>query len=160
MLEESNVNAKLIAQTLNYRKIQIMLIIYRNVYSRFMLAIIVTSILFLETSCLYNCVDSARKGVSIFAGLNLLYFWCGCAFALNVLFIFGKLADIHQTSRELQLARKSKTEFAKNKWFRRWMRSCPVLKVYLGGTNFLEAQTPLLMESFVIIQAVNLLLLR
>lgn len=149
MLVQSTANKRLDHEALNMRKLQLMLVQYRYIYSKSM------CILFLETSCLYNSIDSIRKGISIFAGLNFLYLWCGFAFALNVVLIFGTLANVHQNSKRIIGALKAKPEFGKSKWFNKWVRSFPVLRVYMGGTNYLETLTPLVMESFVVSQTVS-----
>lgn len=156
----ANKYSKLVEEeTKNMRKLQLMLCQYRDIYSHTMLVSIAVCIMVLETACLYNSVDSARKGISIFYGMNFLYAWCACILSANVIWFFGTLASVYETSKKVNETLKSKREFATKKWFRRWLKSLPVLRVYLGGTNYVEALTPLNMEDFVISQTVSLLLL-
>jgi hypothetical protein len=68
----------------------------------------------------------------------------------------GFLSMVYQESKDIQ---KELRRNARNKGFRRFCRSCPVLKVSLGGSgNFFEPDTSLNVEQFSMNQTINLLL--
>lgn len=159
MMSQVKVSPKVEQETKNLRAVQLMLVLYRDIYSGLMLAANVICVLVLETLCLYNSIDSIRKGISMFEGLNLVYLWGGCATGANVLISFGMLAQVHQSCERVYRELKSKWRFSTNAWFRRWIKSMPVLKIYFGGNNYFEVLTPPTMENFVVDQIVSLLLL-
>lgn len=151
-------NERVIYETNNLRKLQLMLIQYRDLYSRSMLVNISVALMIMEILCIYNSIDSIKNG-TVLGGLNIVYMWCAVALACNVISFFGTLASIHQTSLDIHQDLRSKREFGSSKWMKRWITSLPVLKVNLGDTNFLEVLTPLTMQDFVIDQTISLLLL-
>ncbi len=147
--------------TLLYRQLQVMAIQYRLNYSRVMIGISIPCVIAMETVCLYNTISlvSGRRANDSL-GYNLLYAWTGIMLLLNVILMFGMLADVFNVSTKVLETINAKPEFRKSPWFRRWLRSCQVLKIYFGGTNYLDRLTPLTLEDFVINQTVSLLLLK
>ncbi len=147
--------------TLLYRQLQVMAIEYRLIYSRLMIGTIIPCVIAMETVCLYNTIllVSGRSSNDSM-GYNLLYAWCGVVLLGNIIFMLGMLAAVFNVSTEVLRKLSAKPELRKNSWFRRWLRSCQVLKIYFGGTNYLDRLTPLAVEDFVINQTVSLLLLK
>lgn len=145
--------------TLLYRQLQVMAIQYRLNYS-LMVGIAIPCVICMETVCLYNTL-SLVSGQSANDSMvyNLLYAWTGVMLVVNVVYMFGMLADAFNVSTEVLGMLNANPNLRRSAWFRRWLRSCQVLKIYMGGTNFLDRSTPLVIEEFVINQTVSLLLL-
>lgn len=80
-------------------------------------------------------------------------------FATGIMFVYGTKANLYLTSRALLAQVKRMHSFSQNTWFRKFTRSWPILKVYLGSVNFIDELTPLVTMNFVMSQLVNVLLL-
>ncbi|CAL8136658.1 unnamed protein product [Orchesella dallaii] len=93
-------------------------------------------------------------------GLNLLYFWCAFVAMFMIVVIFGMLADVYCKAKQVDEDMNGTVSLKRNKWFRKFLKSAPVLRVYLCGTNFLDEMTPLTCEDFAIGQTVSILLLK
>lgn len=146
---------------MNYRELQLVCIQYRVIYSRFMIGSIMPCFMSMSIMCLYNTIKTVSgENESSSTGYNLLYAWAGMICISNTLYMFGILADVSNVSEKVLGRLRGKVEFRKNKWFRKWLRSCPTLKIYFGGSNYLERRTPLNLTDFVIEQTVSLLLLK
>lgn len=144
-----------------YRQLQLLCIQYRLNYSRYMIGSIMPCLVSMSVICWYNTIKKiSGQNVNASMGYSLLYGWGGFVSLLNVLFMFGILVDVSNVSKKVLRRVNCKEEFRKNKWFRRWLKSCPTLKIYFGGSNFLERRTPLNLTKFVIEQTVSLLLLK
>ncbi|CAL8068669.1 unnamed protein product [Orchesella dallaii] len=76
-----------------------------------------------------------------------------------ILFAYGLKACVYVASKQLLKDIKGLNMLNGHKWFRRYIRSWPVLKVYLGSVNFIDEVTPLRILDFAISQLVSLLLL-
>ncbi len=147
--------------TLLYRQLQVMAVQYRLNYSRLMIGITIPCVLAMETVCLYNTISLVSgRGGNDSLGYNLLYAWTGIMLVVNVVYMFGMLAEVFNTSTEVLRMLNANPKLRRNPWFRRWVRSCQVLKIFIGGSNYLDRLTPLTLEDFVINQTVSLLLLR
>ncbi len=147
--------------TLLYRQLQVMAVQYRLNYSRLMIGISIPCALVMETVCLYNTISLiSGRGGNDSLGYNLLYAWTGIMLMVNIVFMLGLLAEVFNTSTEVLRMLNANPKLRRNQWFRRWLRSCPVLKIYIGGTNYLDRLTPLTLEEFVIDQTVSLLLFK
>ncbi|CAL8127975.1 unnamed protein product [Orchesella dallaii] len=150
-------------QTLAFRELQLMSIVYRDIYSKFFLVVLMISCTIMQVVCLYNTVTVFAKGgykdESFQIGLNLVYFWCTFLAIFIIVVMFGILADVYCVARNVHEEISGTVDLKRSKWFVRFLKSCPVLRIYLGGSNFLDEMTPLTCEDFAIDQTVSLLLL-
>lgn len=144
-----------------YRQLQLVCIQYRINYSRYMIGSIMPCFLSMSVICLYNTIIKiSGRSANGSWGYSVLYAWSGMICILNILFMFGILADVYNVSHKVLQRLEANEEFRKHIFFRRWLKSCPTLKIYFGGSNFLDRHTPLNLQNFVIEQTVSLLLLK
>ncbi len=147
--------------TIFHRQLQIMSTYYRLHISKFQLGLSIPSLIALQTACLYNsiCFISGKDtGGPIW--YNLLYAYLAVVIFFVNIFILGILANVYYVSKRAQEQIKRNSGLSRNKWFKRWLQSCSTFKIYFGGSNFLEPNTPLNIQDFVIHQTVSLMLLQ
>ncbi len=147
--------------TLFRRQLQVMAIQYRLNHSQFQIGFAIPSLIALQTISLYNTISlisGKDTGASIW--YNLLYAWCGVVCFFMIIYVFGILADVYNVSNGVQKQINGTHDLKRNKWFKRWIKSCPALRIYFGGSNFLDRLTPLNFQDFVINQTVGLMLLQ
>lgn len=144
-----------------YRQLQILSLEYRNCFSRVMLAIATSGYLVVGTVSLYNTIQfvSGRDTTGSLE-YNLIYMWGGVAALLDIIFMNGLLAGVYKASLAVQSCLNANLQLKRSRWFRKWLRSCQVLRVYFGGTNYFDELTPLNLLDFVIDQTVSLLLVK
>lgn len=106
---------------------------------------------------LYICV---KHGLTLPWHMTIFYFSTTSECLLIILIIFGSFAKVIHESKHLHRNLKGDTQLQKNRWFKRFWRSCQIIKIYLGRTNYFEDVTPLKIEDFVIQQTVNLMLMK
>jgi len=161
MMRIQKVTNKTQKKGLEFRELQLMCIQYRHIYSKYFLSINTVCIIILATLCLYNtiatAVDDGEGSKQL--GMSILYFWCTIGTATCLVINYGILADVQAFSDSVLREVKSKLEFKQSRWFTRFLKSCPVLRIYIGGSNYFENLTPLNLWSFVVDQTVSLLLL-
>jgi len=80
-------------------------------------------------------------------------------YSLASQFMFGMLADVYSVAKKVHAEMSGTVALKKSKWFVRLLKSCLVLRVFLGS-NFLDEMTPLTCEDIAIDQTVGLLLLK
>lgn len=137
-----------------------MAIQYRLNHSQFQIGFAIPCWMAMQSICLYNSISlisGKDTGASIW--FNLLYAWSAVVCFCVIIFVFGILADVADVSSKVRKKINGNSELKRNKWFQKWVKSCPILKIYVGGSNFLEKITPLNFQDMVINQTVNLLLL-
>lgn len=145
---------------LTFRQIQVMLVEYRDIYSGVVLMAIAAGGMFAQVATLYISIDLVRQGeVTGQLGMMLACTWVTCGMALIFIFIYGTLADVYKVSLDQHLKIRSSKELMTDKLFRRFFRSCPILRIYLSGSNYLEPETPLNIEDRVVEQTIDFLLL-
>jgi len=157
--------AQLQKQTLAFRQLQLLMtIVYREIYSRFLVAMCIICCTVMQIVCLYNTVQVLARGgwkdENFQIGLNLVYFWCAFVAQFAIVMFFGMLADVYGVAKKVQGEMAGNVVLKRSKWFVRFLKSCPVLKIYICGSNFLDETTPLTCEDFAIDQTVGLLLLK
>ncbi|CAL8068665.1 unnamed protein product [Orchesella dallaii] len=96
---------------------------------------------------------------SLLAPQILTYVTAVFEFFCGILFAYGLKACVYVASKQLLEDTKGLQGLHGHKWFRRYFRSWPVLKVYMGSVNFIDQVTPLTVLDFAISQLVSLLLL-
>ncbi len=141
------------------RQIQQLSIQYRLNHSMFQLGCAIPCLIAIQMACLNNSIvlfSGKDTGGPIW--YNLLYVWCEFMVFLMIVFVFGILADVHNVSIEVHKKINGRLELKRNKWFKRWIKSCPVLKIYFWESNFMDRLTPLNIQSFAVTQTVNLML--
>lgn len=138
-----------------------MAIQYRLNHSQFQIGLAIPSLIVLQTICLYNTISlfsGKDTGASIW--YNLLYAECGTVCLFMIMYVFGILADVYNVSSGVQKRINGQHDLKRNKWFKRWIKSCPALRIYFSGSNYLDRLTPLNFQNFVINQTVGLMLLQ
>ncbi len=147
--------------TLFHRQLQIMSTHYRLNISQFQLGFAIPSFIAIQTACLFNTVSFiSGKDTGGPIWYNLLYAYLAVVFVFGIIFQFGILANVFKVSKRVQGQIKRNHELCRNRWFKKWFKSCPTFKIYFGGSNYLEPRTPLIIQDFVIHQTVNLMLLQ
>ncbi len=150
----------LVQLKLYYRQIQIISIHYRLNVSQFKLGCAIPCFLAMQTACLYNSIaflSGKDTGGPVWYALAFL--WAEVVLIGVTVFVFGILADVYNVSSRAQNKINGRPELMKNKWVKRWVKSCPILKIYFGGSNFFDQLTPLNIQNFAINQTVSLMLL-
>lgn len=153
-----SVSAKMLS---TYRQLQILCIEYRICFSNAMLGVSTTGICVIATICMYNTIQTVSgRNTTGSLQYDILYAWSGNTCLLIVVCVNGILADVYKVSLAVMDTLGSHSGLNKSKWFKKWFKSCPVLKIYLGGSNFFDQLTPLTLLDFVIDQTVSLLLVK
>ncbi len=146
--------------SLFYRQLQILSVHYRLSFSQFQLGFAIPSFIAFQTACLYNTIvliSGKDTGGPIW--FNLMYACEEVDVIFLVNFVFGILADVYNFSNGIQKQLNERYDLKRTKWFKRWIKSCPVLKIYFGGSNYVDRLTPLNIQDFTINQTVSLMLL-
>ncbi|CAL8133525.1 unnamed protein product [Orchesella dallaii] len=143
-----------------YRAFQVLAAHHRSVYSAYFLSIYSICMTVVAIVCLYSTIMAAYEKESVQLGLNLLYFWCTFVTAFILVFIIGILADVYRVSKRVNQKMNGQAHLKRNKWYRKFSKASPRIRIYIGGSNFFDELTPLTLESFAITQTINLLLLK
>ena len=88
--------------------------------------------------------------------IRVINFNCAVGFLVFLTVAFKALGEIYEKSEEA-LAQQKK--MLKNRWFRRFHRSCWPLKMQVAGMYFIDSPMSLTMYSFIIINVANMLIL-
>ena len=83
-------------------------------------------------------------------------FTCAIGFVIFLSITFKALGQVYEKSTEVLSERKY---LVKDKWFKRFHRSCRPLKIQIAGMYFVDVPMCLTMGSFVIQNVVNMLIL-
>ncbi|CAL8133527.1 unnamed protein product [Orchesella dallaii] len=159
IMKIKTINPKTERKIKEYREIQVLAAQHRSVYSAYFLGIYAICMVVVAIVCLYSTIVAVYEKESVQLGLNIVYFCCTFVTTFILVFIIGILADVYNVSKRVTQNMNGQVYLKKNKWYRRFHRTCPVVRVYIGGSNFFDELTPLTLESFAISQTVNLLLL-
>ncbi len=144
-----------------HRQLQIVSIHYRLCLSRFSIGCGILVYIAMQSACLYNSIwFIAGKDTGGPIWYNLVYAWTEIIAIAVVIFVFGILADVNNVSQRVQQKINRQYELKRNKWFKRWFKSCPTFKIYFGGSNYMDRLTPLKIQNFAIQQTVSLMLLQ
>ncbi len=147
--------------TLFYRQLQIMSMHYRLNFSQVQLGFAIPSFIAFQTACLYNSITLiSGKDTGGPIWYSLMFAWNEVVIICLVMFAFGIFADVFNISNEIQQKLNERYDLKRNKWFRRWIKSCPVLKIYFGGSNYVDRLTALNIQDFTINQTASLMLLQ
>lgn len=146
-----------------FREIQLMTAMYRDIYSGYALGsfaagIAITQILLLFESIYAWKMDMFMKYLpfmlGIVQGVVLL--------VTSTVFLYDNLAFVYvkatQASSKIQCV--VLPQLKRSEWFVKFHRSCPILKIHFGGSNFVDKQFILTLENQVVIQTISLLLLK
>lgn len=133
---------------------------YRLYISKIQIGCAIPCLIAVQMSCLHNSITFiSGKDTGGPIWYTLFYAELEVVFFFLVIFVCGILADVHYVSNRVHRKINGDFELKRNKWLRRWIRSCPYLRIYFGGSNFLEISTPLNIQNFAINQTLSLLLL-
>lgn len=138
-----------------------MSIYYRLTHSKFQIGCAIPCWMGMETIGLYNSISllsGKDAGASIW--FNLLYAWSGTVGFFTIIFVFGIIADVYNVSNEVRKTMDGNYNLKRKKWLKRWLKSCPVFKIYFRGSNYPDRLTPLSLQKFGINQTVSLLILK
>ncbi|CAL8128263.1 unnamed protein product [Orchesella dallaii] len=148
-------------KVMEFRELQIFAIHYRLINSSYFLGFHTFCLIIVGVICLYNTIIWAQNpdASSVQLGLNVLYLWCSFVTIFITVFIYGILADVYKISKQVEKAMNCNEKLKTDKWLTRFLKTCPPIRVFIGGSNFLDELTPLTLEDFVISQTVSLLLM-
>ncbi len=143
------------------REIEVMSNEYRNLYSYSYTAPGIVCMMFIHILSLYACI---KFGYVLPLYMLLFFSLCALDSCVVVLCMYNSMANVVRASTfvlkiQLRFGMGSKDALRLSPWFRRYLKSCKLVKIYVGSTNFVEPLTPLLVEQFFIEQTVSLLLL-
>lgn len=145
-----------------YRELQIIYLEYRAIFSNLMIGAVTSVLLIICIICLYNTIQVV-SGFDTTGGslqYNIFYGWTGFCCMLEVVVVNGILADVYKNGNAGKNKINGDLGLKKNKYFQKWFKSCPVLRINLGGSNYFDSLTPLNLLDFVIDRTVSLLLVQ
>ncbi len=119
------------------------------------------SVIAMQLACLYNSIaflSGKETGGAIW--YDLMCAWFEVVIIFVIIFVFGFLADVYNVSQQALQKINGRHELKKHKLFGRWLKSCPVFKIFFGGSNYLDRLTPLNIQDFAVNQTVSLMLLQ
>lgn len=141
-----------------FRGIQILV----DEFNRFHATYLILNKIFVFTVALVLGVySSIRLSYILPAPQMLILRWGAVDCLVGIVIDFGVKAQIYLVSSELKTKHRNAVlrNLLQNKWFNRWVKSCPDLKVKIGSVNYVDKSTPLHLLSFCLDQVVSLLLL-
>ncbi len=141
-----------------YREVELMSTEYRNLYSYYMTAVVMICVIFQHIITLYACLEF---GMKLPLPSYLLFLITTVNDGVVLVGMYSTLSNIFTTSQDIleKQLRLATGKTAMSPYFRRYHKSCKILKVYIGSSNFVEPLTPLVVEEFCIQQVISLLLL-
>lgn len=140
---------------LMYRELEVLSAEYRELYSCYMTADVLVSVMFVHTISLYACF---KFGIELPLSMFFMFLLSAVNCGIVLVCMYTSLANVFVASKFV-LEVKLKTGKCNSPWFRRYLNSCKIMKVYIGKTNFVEPLTPLTVEQFSIEQTISLMLL-
>ncbi len=141
---------------LMFREIEVMTNEYRRLYSYSYTAPCILCMMLLHILSFYACI---KFGFELPLTMFLFFSLAALNIFVFILCMYTSMANVVRASTFVMLV-KLRSGMGKNLiLFRRYLKSCKIVKIYVGGTNFVEPMTPLVVEQFSIQQIVNLLLL-
>lgn len=79
---------------------------------------------------------------------------------ITIIFLFGFCGRVNEASSKALLRLRRFSEFKTSTQYEKILRSLPTLKIYFGSTNFIEKQTPVVFQLFLLERIVDVLLLQ
>lgn len=114
-----------------------------------------------QTVVIYALLDMLGTGKAFDnVIITIAYFLIVPACLFSSMSLLGIFGQIYATSNRVSLKLQNNLQLFRNKYFRRFYRSCPTLRVNLGATNFVEMKTSANLEQIVLQQTVELQLLK
>ncbi len=143
------------------REIQVISNEYRRIYSKYMTAYVLISIIVVHITSLYGCI---HFGFELPLPMFLLFLLATIDSGTIIVVMYTSLANVFKASthvfeNELKQG-KGSTVHQKYYWFRKYLKSCQIVRVFVGDTNFVEKLTPLVVEKFAIDQTISLVLVK
>ncbi|CAL8136824.1 unnamed protein product [Orchesella dallaii] len=146
-------NASWVSTALPFRKIQILSLLNNNTMQTAVLMFSITMMLL--TSLSITVFVRLEWNAKNFLALAYFYvmFW-DCILFITVCMGDGMLSVYVESKRILDILKRNEMVTSNGivltqsqrldyKWFQRFRRSCPTIRIKLGGSNFLEELTPL-----------------
>ncbi len=146
--------------SLMFREIEVMCNEYRSLYSYSVISHCIVCMMIFHTLSFYACI---KFGLDLPLSMFLFFSSAALNICVVVLCMYTSMANVVRASTfvlkvKLRSAMGNGT-MRPSPWFRRYLKSCKILKIYVGNTNFVEPMTPLIVEQFSIQQTASLLLL-
>ncbi|CAL8121154.1 unnamed protein product [Orchesella dallaii] len=147
---------------LSFREIQLLCIHHRAIYSKYFVGASTICIISLAILCLNNSIVAAFDpgAGKQQLGFDLLYLWGTFGTGLVLVTMTGILSDVYKVSKYTRRQMSTNLVLKRNIWFKRFLKSCPIIRIYIAGNNFVDELTPLTFENFVIMETVDILLLK
>ncbi len=141
------------------REIEVISNEYRRLYSYSAISPCIVCAMLLHILTFYACI---KFGLGLPLAMYLFFSLAALNTCVVVLCMYTSMANVVRASTfvlEVKLRSGMGKNMVRSPWFRRFLKSCKIVKIYVGSVNFVEPMTPLVVEQFSIQQTVNLLLL-
>lgn len=139
-----------------FRQIQFFLKLHRNINSVHVLQNFLVCVAICGTTILYVCIRLIPEHVQLNWSMQVMatqgLFECYCILIFVAFRYFGNMYDV--SNRRQAILHKG----TQNRKLRAFFRSCPVQRIYCGGSNYFEPITSLNVGLFVFNQTVSLIL--
>jgi hypothetical protein len=141
---------------LKYRQLQVLNVMFNNIYSRDVFEICMATALLIIIPSGYSVIT--MHSTSPWAFIAITYIALTEYASITVM--FGMAGRVWGESVEFNWAWKKNHQLAGKPISRKYAKSLKHIKVKIGATNFFEKNTPLVFLSFCIQQTVNLVLMQ
>ncbi len=144
-------------KVLMFRNIQILLIHFNEFHAKYLVLVKIFGQALYITLGLYSFIRLS----TVLPVVQFLVHGIGILDSLiGVIFCYGMKAQVFSVSTALKTQDKNyiMRNLLRSKWFQRFFRSCPQLKVKIGSVNYIDEFTPLSIISISLGQLVNFLL--
>lgn len=138
-----------------YREIEVMSTEFRRLYCS-MIAGVLVSVMLIQTISLYAIV---KLGFELPLPMFIVFFTAGSNAVLVLVYMYSSLAEVFTASQNVLEIKLKTGNIHPSPWFRRYLKSCKIIKVFIGSTNYAEPSTPLTVKDFCIGQTISLMLL-
>ncbi len=156
-LAHSRYTTDLQRNVLMFRNIQILLIHFNEYHAKYLVVVKIIGQALFITLGIYSFIRLSN----VLPVAQFLVYGVGILDSLiGVIFCYGMKAQVFSVSGALKTQNKNSVSrnLLRSKWFQRYFRSCPQLKVKIGSVNFVDEFTPLSIISLSLGQLVNFLL--
>lgn len=140
---------------MSYRVAQLVEKIINSFWDKPLMPLLIACIITAETTSLYVLASSMHK---LTIPIILFFAVGGFDYFVAIHVVFKCLSLPHQ--RSLKFINEMRCVMVKNggRWGRRFMRSCPPVKVSMGDGTFFDRLTPVVIWQFCVDRVINMLL--
>ncbi len=141
-----------------FRKIQVMLAEFRNIYSMKAILPKVFGMVIVQITMALIWIDLCRReNAKEHLHVIAVGAFCSVQLALMCLYGFGTLGKVCGVSTSSRAEIRANMTAMRRKQFRKFFTACPLLKINIGDQSFLEPSTPLVMEEFIVDNLIGVL---